>query len=83
MSHESFTKLVSILQPALEQNNNRSINSCGELAISAPHIPGLTMQWCSGSSFNDIHDAGNFLVQHFFDYFGRKFLHLLSAKDFR
>ena len=60
MSYESFTKLVSILHPALEQNDSKSMNSCAEPAISAPHILGLTIHWLSGSSFHDIHDAGNF-----------------------
>jgi hypothetical protein len=75
MSYESFTELASILQPALEHNNNKSVNSCGELAISAPHILGLTIHWCSGSSFHDIRDAGNFSPPTFFGYFGREFLH--------
>jgi hypothetical protein len=60
MTYESFTKLASILQPALKQNNNKSINSCGELVISTPHILGLKICWCSGSSFHDICDVGNF-----------------------
>jgi hypothetical protein len=66
MPYESFTKLVSILQPALEQSNNKSVNSCGQLAISTPHTLGLTIHWCSGSSFHDICDAGNFSCPSFF-----------------
>jgi hypothetical protein len=61
MTYGAFKKLVSILEPDLEQNNAKIIiNSCGELAISPSHILGLTICWCSGSSFHDIHDAGNF-----------------------
>ncbi len=61
MSYGAFKKLVSILEPDLEQNNAKIIiNSCGDLAISPSHILGLMICWCSGSSFHDIHDAGNF-----------------------
>ena len=66
MSYESFNKLVSILHPALEQNNSKSMNSCAEPAISAPHILGLIICWLSGSSFHDIRDAGNFSRPTFF-----------------
>jgi hypothetical protein len=66
MSYESFNKLVSTLHPALEQNNSKSMNSCAEPAISAPHILGLTIRWLSGSSFHDIRDAGNFSRPTFF-----------------
>jgi len=66
MSYNSFKKLVSILQPALEQNNAKSANSCGELALSPSHIFGLTIHWCSGSSFHDICDAGDFSCPTFF-----------------
>jgi hypothetical protein len=47
----------------LERNNTKSINSCGELAISPSHSLGLTIRWCSGSSFHDIRDAGNFSLE--------------------
>ncbi len=60
MSYESFNKLFSILHLALEQNDSKSMNSCAEPALSAPHILGLTIPWLSGSSFHDIRDAGNF-----------------------
>ena len=66
MSYKSFNELVSILYPALEQNNSKSINSCAKPAISAPHILGLTICWLSGSSFHDIHDAGNYSRPTFF-----------------
>jgi len=66
MSNDAFKKLVSILEPALEQNNAKSINSCKELAISPSHILGLTIRWCSGSSFHDLRDAGNFSRSTFF-----------------
>jgi hypothetical protein len=66
MSNDAFKKLVSILEPALEQNNAKSINSCKELAISPSHILGLMICWCNGSSFHDICDAGNFSRPTFF-----------------
>jgi hypothetical protein len=66
MSYDAFKKLVSILELSLEQNNAKSINSCGELAISPSHILGLTIRWCSGSSFHDLRDAGNFSRSTFF-----------------
>jgi hypothetical protein len=54
MSYGSFKKLVALLHPALEQNNTKSVNSCGELAICPSHILGLRIRWLSGSSFHDI-----------------------------
>jgi hypothetical protein len=50
----------------LEQNNTKSMNSCGELAICPSHILGLMIHWLSGSSFHDIRDAGNFSRATFF-----------------
>jgi hypothetical protein len=66
MSYKSFNKLVSILHPALEQNDCKSMNSCAKPAIFAPHILGQTICWLSGSSFHDICDAGNFSWPTFF-----------------
>jgi hypothetical protein len=74
MSYESFNKLVSILHPALEQNNSKSMNSCAKPAISAPYILGVKIRWLSGSSFHDIRDAGNFSRPTFFACFGKEFL---------
>jgi hypothetical protein len=66
MSYDSFMKLVNLLMPFLEQNDTKSMNRCGEPAISPPHILGLTIHWLSGSSFHDITDAGNFSRPIFF-----------------
>ncbi len=43
MSYDSFMKLVNLLMPFLEQNDTKSMNSCGQPAISPPHILGLTI----------------------------------------
>jgi hypothetical protein len=66
MAYETFMKLVQILSPSLEQNDRKSINSCGQPAITPEHILGLTIRWLSGSSFHDIRDAGNFSRPTFF-----------------
>ncbi len=66
MSYDPFMKLVNLLMPFLEQNDTKSMNSCGEPAISPLHILGLIIHWLSGSSFHDIRDEGNFSRPTFF-----------------
>jgi hypothetical protein len=60
MSYESFMHLKKLLEPDLWKEDCKSINSFWQLAISPPHILGLTVWWLSCSPFHDIRDAGNF-----------------------
>jgi hypothetical protein len=75
MSYESFTKLVSILKPALKQNNNKSVNSCGEL----PFLLHTFLDWqfvgAVALAFMTFLMQVFFFVQQFFGCFGREFLH--------
>jgi hypothetical protein len=66
MSYESFMRLAELLESYLAQNNRKSVNSCGQLAICPRHILGLTIHRLSGSSYHDIRDAGNFSARTFF-----------------
>lgn len=42
MLFESFMHLVKLLEHDLQQNDCKSMNSCGQLAKSPPHILGWT-----------------------------------------
>lgn len=81
MSYESFMHLVKLLEPDLQQNDCKSLNSCGQLAISPPHILGLTVRWLSGSSFHDIRDAGNFSRPTFFRLLCKGIRAILNCKE--
>jgi hypothetical protein len=71
--------LVSILQPALEQNNAKSVNSCGKLAISPSRILGQMIHWCSGSSFHGIRNAGNLSCPTFFQLLWKGILSIVNC----
>ncbi len=81
MSYESFMRLVTLLEPNLRQDDRKSMNSCGQLAICPPHILGLTIRWLSGSSFHDIRDAGNFSRPSFFCLLRKGLRAILTCKE--
>jgi hypothetical protein len=81
MSYESFMHLVTLLEPNLRQDDRKSMNSCGQLAICPPHILGLTIRWLSGSSFHDIRDAGNFSRPSFFRLLRKGLRAILTCKE--
>ena len=81
MSYESFMRLVTLLEPNLRQDDRKSMNSCGQLAICPPHILGLTIRWLSGSSFHDIRDAGNFSRPSFFRLLRKGLRAILTCKE--
>jgi hypothetical protein len=53
-AYESFMCLAELLEPDLAQNNRKSVNSCGQLAICPQHILGLTILWLSSGSYQEI-----------------------------
>jgi hypothetical protein len=73
-------RLAELLEPDLAQNNRKSVNSCGPLAICPRHILGLTIHWLSGGSYHDIRDAGIFSVPTFFCLLKKRLHAILHCK---
>ncbi len=81
ISYESFMHLVTLLEPSLRQDDQKSMNSCGQPVICPPHMLGLTIWRLSGSSFHDTRDASNFLRPSFFRLFHKGLHAILTCKQ--